>query len=72
MSFACIARRWQAAKGAKIADLEEQLRDVMFYLETQKHVEQSPHRDEIVGGQIVVQPETPPTRRQQRRPGGKR
>ena len=53
-------------------DLEEQLRDVMFYLETQKHVEQSPHRDEIVGGQIVVQPETSPTRRQQRRPGGKR
>ncbi|TPX43456.1 hypothetical protein SeLEV6574_g05052 [Synchytrium endobioticum] len=39
--------------------LQEQLRDVMFYLETQQKVEQSGIKDEIASGQLVITNGTP-------------
>lgn len=43
-------------KDAVIAELQEQLRDVMFYLETQQKIEQlsSEARSEIQDGQIDI------------------
>ena len=45
---------WQAQKARTIADLEDQLRDIMFYMDSQRRVAESPHRDEIADGQIIV------------------
>jgi len=48
-----------------LADVREQLRDVMFYLEAQKQISESADRDEIAEGRIVIgeaaQPSTPVT-----------
>ncbi|TPX38042.1 hypothetical protein SmJEL517_g00049 [Synchytrium microbalum] len=43
----------------QVNDLQEQLRDIMFYLETQQKVEQSGIKDEITGGQLVIEQSTP-------------
>ncbi|KAG7399884.1 hypothetical protein PHYBOEH_007745 [Phytophthora boehmeriae] len=39
----------------RIGDLEGQVRDLMFYLDTQSKVEQSAHREEILGGTIQIE-----------------
>ena len=39
----------------EISDLKEQLRDIMFFLEAQKQIEESPLQQEIVDGQVVVE-----------------
>ncbi|KAL4152388.1 hypothetical protein PRNP1_009319 [Phytophthora ramorum] len=39
----------------RIGDLEGQVRDLMFYLDTQSKVEQSAHREEIMGGTIEIE-----------------
>lgn len=43
-------------KDVQIAELQEQLRDIMFYLETQQHINQMPAeaRQEIQEGQINI------------------
>ncbi|KAF9579234.1 hypothetical protein BGW38_004589 [Lunasporangiospora selenospora] len=41
-------------KEEEILDLQEQVRDMMIYLDTQQRVEASPLKDEIVGGTIGV------------------
>uniref|UniRef100_K3W6P2 BRCA1-associated protein n=1 Tax=Globisporangium ultimum (strain ATCC 200006 / CBS 805.95 / DAOM BR144) TaxID=431595 RepID=K3W6P2_GLOUD len=46
----------------RIADLEGQVRDLMFYLDTQNRVAQSDYRDDIQGG--TVQIETRPAARE--------
>ncbi|CCO30829.1 BRCA1-associated protein [Rhizoctonia solani AG-1 IB] len=44
----------------RLKDVEEQLRDVMFFLEAKTTIEQQGDQSELAGGSIVV-PETPPT-----------
>ncbi|ETW01698.1 hypothetical protein H310_06314 [Aphanomyces invadans] len=39
----------------RVDDLESQIRDLMFYLDTQSRVENSIHKREIQGGQVLVQ-----------------
>lgn len=52
-------------KDKELADVREQLRDVMFFLEAQKQISESADRDEIAEGRIVIgeaaQPSTPAT-----------
>eukprot|EP00300_Choanocystis_sp_HF-7_P015577 c19107_g1_i2.p1 GENE.c19107_g1_i2~~c19107_g1_i2.p1 ORF type:complete len:470 (+),score=131.53 c19107_g1_i2:262-1671(+) len=44
----------------RIAELEEQVRDLMFALDTKQKVESSPHQQEIADGvMLVTQPQTP-------------
>jgi BRCA1-associated protein len=44
----------------RLKDVEEQLRDVMFFLEAKTTIEQQGDQSELAGGSIVV-PEAPPT-----------
>ena len=48
-------REVEAEKERRIADLEEQVKDLMFYMDTQSKVEASGLKDEIQEGQIVIQ-----------------
>ncbi|KAF0691051.1 Aste57867_17663 [Aphanomyces stellatus] len=41
----------------RVDDLEAQIRDLMFYLDTQSRVENSAHKREIQGGQVLIQQE---------------
>merc|ERR1719350_559132 len=41
-------------KDKEITDLKEQIRDVMFYLEAQSKVGQSPLREEIQQGEVTI------------------
>ncbi|ODN04212.1 BRCA1-associated protein [Orchesella cincta] len=41
-------------KDTEVQDLKEQLRDVMFYFEAQKTIEESPLRAELLDGQVTV------------------
>jgi len=41
-------------KDAEIQDLKEQLRDLMFYMEAQNKIAESPMRSEIEGGEVVL------------------
>jgi hypothetical protein len=50
----------QAEKERAMADLQEQLRDVLLHMDTQRQVEASPRRDEIAAGQLVVAPAPDP------------
>ncbi|XP_012058743.1 PREDICTED: BRCA1-associated protein [Atta cephalotes] len=43
-----------SAKEAEITDLKEQNRDLMFFLEAQKQIDESVDRDEIATGRIVI------------------
>lgn len=43
-------------KEAEITDLKEQIRDLMFFLDAQKQIEESADRDEIAAGRIVIPP----------------
>ncbi|KAL3673839.1 hypothetical protein V7S43_001528 [Phytophthora oleae] len=45
----------------RIGDLEGQVRDLMFYLDTQNKVEQSAHREDIMGGTIEIESKTTAT-----------
>jgi BRCA1-associated protein len=40
-------KRMEGDTAVRIGDLEAQVRDLMFYLDTQSKVEQSSHRDDI-------------------------
>ncbi|XP_011134904.1 BRCA1-associated protein isoform X2 [Harpegnathos saltator] len=46
----------KTAKETEIADLKEQVRDLMFFLDAQNQIEKSVDRDEIAAGRIVVPP----------------
>lgn len=46
----------KSAKETEIADLKEQIRDLMFFLDAQKQIEESTDREEIAAGQIVIPP----------------
>ncbi|XP_011705414.1 PREDICTED: BRCA1-associated protein [Wasmannia auropunctata] len=48
-----------STKEAEITDLKEQNRDLMFFLDAQKQIDESVDRDEIATGRIVI----PPNRR---------
>lgn len=52
-----------AKKDDEIRDLQEQVRDLMFFLEAQKSVEASDQCDDIKNGQIVMQASSPAARR---------
>nr|CAD7575745.1 unnamed protein product [Timema californicum] len=45
---------FKQAKDGELAEVKEQLRDVMFYLEAQKQISESADRDEIAEGHIVI------------------
>lgn len=47
---------FKCAKESELKDLQEQVRDFMFYFEAQKQIENSANRDEIAAGQIVIAP----------------
>ncbi|EZA54648.1 BRCA1-associated protein [Ooceraea biroi] len=46
----------KTTKEAEVTDLKEQIRDLMFFLDAQKQVEESADRDEIAAGRIVIPP----------------
>jgi BRCA1-associated protein len=46
------------SKEEEIADLKEQIRDLMFFLDAQKQIKESADRDEIAAGRIVIPPNT--------------
>ncbi|KAJ0407930.1 hypothetical protein ATCC90586_006302 [Pythium insidiosum] len=52
-------KRMESETAIRVADLEGQVRDLMFYLDTQSKVEQSIHRADIQGGTIQIEA-TPP------------
>ncbi|KAI9907347.1 hypothetical protein PsorP6_004528 [Peronosclerospora sorghi] len=43
----------------RVGELEGQVRDLMFYLDTQNKVEQSVHREDIMGGTIEIESKAP-------------
>lgn len=43
-----------AEKTAEIIELKDQLRDVMFFIESKDQIEKSIYKDEIVDGQVTV------------------
>ncbi|XP_029174662.1 BRCA1-associated protein [Nylanderia fulva] len=43
-------------KEAETTDLKEQIRDLMFFLDAQKQIEESADREEIAAGRIVIPP----------------
>ncbi|KAL0119959.1 hypothetical protein PUN28_007969 [Cardiocondyla obscurior] len=45
-----------STKDAEITDLKEQNRDLMFFLEAQKQIDESADRNEIATGRIVIPP----------------
>ncbi|XP_043271350.1 BRCA1-associated protein isoform X1 [Venturia canescens] len=47
----------KVSKDSEITDLREQVRDLMFFLEAQKQIDNSVDKDEIASGQIIL-PET--------------
>ncbi|CAB3369077.1 Hypothetical predicted protein [Cloeon dipterum] len=51
---------YQSEKEKELADVREQLRDVMFFFEAKNQISQSELKDEITEGQIVMPP-TPST-----------
>jgi len=53
--------KYVAEKTAEIADLKEQVRDLMFFLEGQQKINESSLKDELVSGQVVVGPAQPTT-----------
>lgn len=56
-------------KDKKIIELEDQVKDIMFYLETQKKVENSPNKESIQSGTLLVtQKEEPPKRKKKSGP----
>ncbi|GLD91512.1 hypothetical protein PINS_up000045 [Pythium insidiosum] len=66
-------KRMESETASRVADLEAQVRDLMFYLDTQTKVEQSIHRADIQGGTIQIEAAAPtretaaPPRRGRRR-----
>jgi len=46
----------KTAKETEITDLKEQIRDLMFFLDAQKQIEESVDREEIATGRIVIPP----------------
>jgi BRCA1-associated protein len=52
---------YKIAKEAEISDLKEQLRDVMFFLESKSQIEKSIYKDEIVDGQVTVDESSVPS-----------
>ncbi|KAI7830443.1 BRCA1-associated protein 2-domain-containing protein [Gamsiella multidivaricata] len=61
-------------KEAEIQELQEQVRDMMIYLDTQQKVEASSMKDELVNGTIGVVPSSSlsPSTNHSRRKGGRR
>ncbi len=57
-------------KDKQISDLQEQMRDLMFYLEAQNQIAQSPIADEIKDGQVSVAEGTTPVAGARGRSGG--
>lgn len=45
-----------SAKETEVTDLKEQIRDLMFFLDAQKQIEESVDREEIATGRIVIPP----------------
>lgn len=46
----------KTTKETELTDLKEQIRDLMFFLDAQKQIEESADRDEIAAGRIVIPP----------------
>lgn len=45
---------YKTAKESEITDLREQIRDVMFFFEAQKQIENSADKEDIAGGRIII------------------
>lgn len=61
----------QTTKQSEVADLKEQVQDLMFYLDAQQKVENSDLREEIATGRILI-PETSGTVKKNTRPSKSR
>ena len=46
-------------KNKRIKELEEQVRDLMFFLDAQSKVEASANKEEIQSGQVVIEQKKP-------------
>ena len=57
---------YKGTKETEVTDLREQVRDLMFFLEAQKQIENSSDKADIAGGQIIV-PESSKNVKQTRR-----
>lgn len=42
----------------ELADLEQQIRDLTFYVKTRKQMQTSPMKDELMEGSVVAMPQT--------------
>lgn len=59
-------------KDKKILDLEEQVKDLMFYLDTQRKVEDSPNKESIQGGTLLVTQKEESTPKRKKKSGTKK
>jgi len=50
-----IFKQRETEKDKQIQELEDQVKDLMFYMDTQTKVEASGLKDEIQGGQLILQ-----------------
>ncbi|XP_058794633.1 BRCA1-associated protein [Phymastichus coffea] len=53
---------YKEKKESESSDLQEQIRDLMFFLEAQKQIENSAEKEEIASGRIVIGPGSTPTK----------
>lgn len=61
-------KAYQAEKERELAEVQEQLRDVMFYMQAQSEIANSEMKDEIAGGSVIVpEPETSNSKQKSRR-----
>ncbi|CAK4092226.1 unnamed protein product, partial [Aphanomyces euteiches] len=64
--------KMEADAQKRVDELESQIRDLMFYLDTQSRVENSAHKRDIQGGQVLIQQETKVEEKVKRKPNRKK
>ncbi|KAG9414929.1 hypothetical protein AC1031_008344 [Aphanomyces cochlioides] len=64
--------KMEADTQKRVDELESQIRDLMFYLDTQSRVENSAHKRDIQGGQVLIQQETKVEEKVKRKPNRKK
>lgn len=60
-------QKYKSEKEAEIADLKDQNRDLMFYMEAQNTIAKSDMKDEIVTSSISIQPAAETTQKTRRK-----
>lgn len=60
-------RKYQTEKEAEIADLRDQIRDLMFYMEAQNVIAKSDLKEEIATSSVSIQPAAETTKKTRRK-----